>query len=351
MKLSSSIRTFLGFVLHRSRVESEMEEELRSHLQFRTDELQSQGLSRPEAERQARVEFGGFERYKEECREALGSRFLGELIADVRFGWRQLRRNPGFAAVAVVTLALGIGANTAIFSLINTVMLKTLPIKDPGRLVMLRWKANKSPQLNGFSAYGGCPGDGSTAWTGCSFSYLTFQSVDQQRQVLSECFAATGLEQFVVIARGEADLATGQLASGEFFEALGVTAQRGRLFGPQDDQPARAPVAVVSYPFWLSRLGADASAVGGSIVVNGIPVTVIGVAAPQFRGIHPGIASDVWLPLSAARTVTPADRNFDDSFWGLQILGRLKPGISPEQARAALEVSLSSDRADRRHRS
>ena len=122
MKPLSSLRTFLAFVFHRPEVEREMEDELRSHLESRAADLQRQGLSRAEAERQARIEFGGYERYKEECRDALGSRLLGEFVADVRYGLRQLRRNPGFTAVAVITLALGIGANTAVFSVVRALI-------------------------------------------------------------------------------------------------------------------------------------------------------------------------------------------------------------------------------------
>src|SRR5439155_12934782 len=140
MRLFSSIRTFLALVFRRTRVNREMDEELRSHLQSRADDLEHQGLSRAEAERQARVEFGGYQRYKEECRDTLGTRLLGELNSDVRYGFRMLARKPGFAALVVLTLGLGVGANTAIFSIVDAVLLRPLPYTNAERLTVI-WEA------------------------------------------------------------------------------------------------------------------------------------------------------------------------------------------------------------------
>jgi hypothetical protein len=146
MSIISPFRTILASLFQRTRIEREMDEELRWHLQSRADDLERQGLSHSAAERQARIEFGGYQRYKEECREALGSRLLAELVADMRYGLRQLRRNPGFTAVSVVTLALGIGANTAIFSVVDAVLLHQVPYQRPWQLVEV---SAKSPQGEG----------------------------------------------------------------------------------------------------------------------------------------------------------------------------------------------------------
>ncbi|MGH9776163.1 MAG: permease prefix domain 1-containing protein [Candidatus Acidiferrales bacterium] len=139
MKAWVSIRAIVANVLHRLRVESEMEEELRAHIQNRAEDLERSGLPRHEAERRARIEFGGYQRFKEECREAAGTHFVETFVQDVRFGLRMLRKSPGFTAVAVLSLALGIGANTAIFTLIDAVMLKMLPVRNPQELALLQW--------------------------------------------------------------------------------------------------------------------------------------------------------------------------------------------------------------------
>jgi hypothetical protein len=205
-------------VLNRPRIEREMEEELRSHLQSRAEDLEGQGLSHAEAERQAHIEFGGYQRYKEECREALGTRLLSELIADVRYGLRQLRRSAGFTFVAVITLALGIGANTAIFSLIDAVMLRMLPVGKPDELLQVkrhdpRWGGEASP----------------------SFTNPLWEQVRDQQDVFSGVFA-WGEEQFDLAQGGAVHSANGMWVSGGFFNTLRLRPTAGRLIAPSDDR-------------------------------------------------------------------------------------------------------------------
>jgi len=225
MKLASLIRTVLAFVFRRSRVEREMEEELRSHLQIRVDDLERQGLPRAEAERQARLQFGGYERYKEECREALGSRLLGELIADVRYCVRGLRKDPGFTVVAVITLALGIGANTAIFSLFDAVMLRFLPVQKPEELVLLQWH----DPLHG--------NDDSR------FTNALWEQLRDRQDVFSGVLASGWGQQdsFDLAQGGAVQRAAGLYASGGYFAVLGVRAAAGRLFNVDDDRPGCPP--------------------------------------------------------------------------------------------------------------
>ncbi len=209
MSISSSIRTLLDFLLRRRRVEGEMEEELRSHLRSRADDLERQGLSHEEAERQASMEFGGYQRYKEECREALGSRLLGELIADGRYGLRQLRRNPGFTAVAIITLALGIGANSAIFSIVNAVILRPLPYKNPAQLMNVR------------------TGNFSRGWSATSPpDFRTLRQRNRSFESLSAYYDAA----FNLTGAHEAERLEGDVVSSEFFQTLGVRPLLGRTF-------------------------------------------------------------------------------------------------------------------------
>jgi predicted permease len=310
MKLLSSVRALLGFVFYRSRIEGEMEEELRSHLQIRADDLERQGLSRSEAGRRARVEFGGYERYKEECRDALGSRLLGEVIADARYGLRQFRRSPGFTAVAIITLALGIGANTAIFSAVNRILIRPLPFADSSQLVLL-WQR--------------VPHFGTNAFTTPDF--LTWQ----KQTVIS--IAATTVEGFNVGAGSRPEHVPGSPVSGNFFSLLGVNPMLGRTFLADEDQPNGRRVVILSYGLWQRDFGSNPDVVGKTLLLNGEPFGVIGIMPRTFRNdIQPD--AELWIPLESDPNFT-ATRQNRGVHW-LLVIGRLKPGVNLSQVRGAI---------------
>jgi MacB-like periplasmic core domain len=294
MKLLSWFRTLLDYLFCRRHIEGEMEEELRSHLANRADDLVRQGLTREEAVRQARVEFGGYERYKEECREALGSRLLGELIADVRYGLRQLRRSPGFTVVAIITLALGIGANTAIFNVVDAVVLEPLPFRDPGRLVTL-WEAN--------SPFGAVPG---------SLTDLDYVQWKAQNQVFEDIAALQG-QTFNLTGANEPERLLGAAVTPNLFRLLGVAPVLGRAFLPQEEKAGQANVVLLSYGLWQRKFAANRNIVGTSITLDGSSYAVVGVLPAGFD--FPNQAS-IWCPL----VLTTSQGNAMD-----QIVARLKP--------------------------
>lgn len=333
----SPIRTVLDFLLRRRRAEREMEEELRTHLRRRTDDLERQGLSREEAERQARIEFGGYQRCKEECREALGTRLLSELIADLRYGLRQLRRNPGFTAVAVITLALGIGANTAIFTVFDALVLRALPVRQPGRLVMLT-----DPNAEGL-------GYGFNQGVRDLLAYPEFEYLRDHNTVFSGSFAADGeLPDLPVRLGSESGQSSGQietarvsLVSGQYFSTLGIKALRGQVFTSEVDKARGAsPVAVASYAFWSRRFNRDPSAIGRMIKIRQTPFTIIGVTPPGFSGVAVGEAPDLWVPMTMQAAVYPGRdmlspvAAMQNEFVWLQSMARLKPGVTIKQAQA-----------------
>src|SRR5882724_7471884 len=278
----ASLRSVVSALFHRSRFDNEMEEELHAHIRDRANDLERSGVPRAEAERRARLEFGGSEKYKEEIREAQGTHFLETLIQDLRYGLRMLRKSPGFTAIAVLTLALGIGANTAIFTMTNGLMLRTLPVRDPGRLVELlhQYPGEPEPGFNGFS------------WD-------AYQTIRDGNHVFSDLIVGT-MNFFTV--RGDKlqpQTVFGGTIGGNFFQALGVRAAAGRLIGPEDVHMGyQAPVAVVSWSFWKSRFDLDPGIIGKKIVVNDTPVTIIGVAQHGFYGLSYEAQQDLWLPIS-----------------------------------------------------
>jgi len=316
----SWMRSWSRAILRRSLLESEMDAELHFHIEAFTEELVRSGVSRQEAIRRARIEFGGVERVKEECRDNIGISFVVSFLQDLRFALRMLRKSPGFTAVAVLTMALGIGANTAIFTITNGLMLHTLPVRDPGRLVELLHQYPGEPAFNGFS------------WD-------AFRTMRDGNHVFSDLI----VDSLNVIAVRADKLQpqtvfVGQVG-GTFFQALGVRPAAGRLIGPEDVHTGdRSPVAVISWSFWKSRFDLDPGIIGEKIVVGDAPLTIIGVTQRGFYGISEHARQDVWWPISLGPS--------SGMWYGL--LGRLKPGVSMEQARAEMAVLFQTaiDRPD-----
>ena len=242
---------------------------------------------------------------------------------DARYALRMMRRSPGFTAVAVLSLALGIGANTAIFSLINTLMLRLLPVRDPEQLVEILAKF-----------------PGQDRWN--IFSWQAYQHMRDHNQVFSGLIA-TGDGSHFFHVRGEGldpETVDGGYVDGTFFPVLGVKPVIGRLIGPEDDHMGAAPsaVAAVSWSYWRSRFHSDPFILGKKVIVEDVPVTVVGVTPPEFRGLQVGSPRDVWLPLAMEPIVNHPSQSRSPRFWWLKLVGRLRPGVSVEQARAEMAV-------------
>ena len=314
-----------------------MADELKFHLEVRAEHWKRQGLSPEEAARRARLEFGGLEGYKEQCREARGLRLLDELRADLRFATRQLRRAPVFTIVATATLAVAIGANTAIFSLLDAVLLKTLPVARPHELRELEWTARRPRFSHWYNGSSRSNPAGELVAT--SFAYPAFAYVRDQTTALVDLFCFGDIEQINVGLGGRAELARGQLVSGGFFRGLGVEAVVGRTITPDDDRPGAPAVAVASYRFWQRMLAGETGTPGQTLVVNGSPVVIIGVAPPAFYGVRPGRAPDLMLSMAMQPAVYAIpDMLRSSRHWGFRVMGRLKTGISEEQAQAQTEA-------------
>jgi len=300
----------------RSRWERDMNEELQFHIEQRVEHLVKSGRPRQEAMRRARLEFGAVEGYKETCREARGLRMVDELRCDLRYALRSFRKSPGFTTVAVVSLALGIGLNTAIFSAINAVILRPLPYKDPQRLVLVGQVWHR---------FGPEPGNSSPA------NYVEWE---KQNHVF-ESIAATALTGLRVTIRDEIQLVSGQRVSADFFPLLGVQAALGRTFLPEEDKPG-VNVVVLSYDLWQGQFGGDPKTVGSAVRLNDSTFRVIGVMPKGFRFFNKrsgGSVIDAWLPYPFADN-PPTSRELHS----LHAFARLKPGVSFETAQAEMKT-------------
>jgi predicted permease len=324
------------------RMLEELDADIREHIERETQDNIERGMSPEDARYAALRKFGNVTRVKENTREVWAIVWLEELGQDIRYGLRMLRNSPGFAAVAILTLALGIGANTAIFSLIDAVMLKSLPVENPSQLVVLKWGARNAPRIHGYMSSGDCPSNlrfGAANPSGCSFSEPMFREIANANQFSGvAAFANSG--PLALTGNGPASMINGQLVSGDFFRTMGVKAAAGRVFETGDDSAAAPPVAMLNYGYWQSSFGGSRDAIGRTIELNGTPFTIIGVAEQRFTGITPGSDYDVWLPLAAGQRISSpmmwGNRQDNVSYWWLTVLGRLKAATDLPQAQAAV---------------
>jgi predicted permease len=343
MSILRSIAGGLRSLYRKEQVNKELDEELNGFLEMAAEEKMKLGMSHKDALRAVRLERGSLEVTKEVVRSAGWESFVETCWQDLRFGWRTLRKSPGFTIVIVLSLALGIGANTAIFTLIDAILFKMLPVKNPQELALLQWSVPRERGLHGLW-YDGSSWPESNKEVGFSFSYPAFQQLRAHNQVLSDLFAFADLGGDVnVVADGEPGLARAQMASGSIFTTLGVRPVAGRLFSQGDDSPAAQPVCVISDGYWKRRFGARTDITDKAVVIAGVPFNIIGVTEPKFFGLTTGSNIDVWVPLSTQPLVEP---NLDPKVsmftaadhWWVQIMGRLRPAVSRPQAAAALDV-------------
>ena len=308
----------LRSLFRRAQADQELDDELRDHVERKTDEYVAKGMAPEEAQRRARLDLGGIEQTKEKCRDARRVNLIQDFVQDLHFGLRILRKSPGFTAVALVTLALGIGATTTIFSMMDAVLLRLLPVGNPQELVLLLRQEPEDKARDGFT---------NALWEG----------VRDQEEAFAGVFAWSRSKPFTLEWSGNVRAVQGLFVSGNYFTTLGVNAAEGRLIAAADDRPGCAPVAVLSYGFWETNFGRERNVLGRTLSLYGQPFEVIGVSAPRFYGVEVGKKFDVAVPICASALFDK--RNTESrSRWWLSIMGRVKPGITPVQLNARLEA-------------
>ena len=341
----------LDYYRRRRQFDADLEEEMRFHLQMKIEENVAAGMSAEEASRAARRQFGNPTWLREESRKMWGFNSVEALLQDVRFGLRMMRKTPGFTLIAVLSLALGIGANTALFRLIDAVLLKTLPVKEPGRLVLFNWQAGRVFRTNGTRGtfVGGYPPGmrGGSSFQSYAVDRLREEQSNDANSPLSDLFAFAWLGNVNVMADGQAEMAGGQVVSGNYFVGLGVPPLLGRLMTDADDDASAAPVAVLSHHYWQERFGADPAIVGKQVNVNQTTFTIIGVTPPAFNGAlqvqqRPAITLPLAFQPVLERERLMMDRPGRAGPWWLNLMGRLKPGATAEQAQASLDGTFQS---------
>jgi predicted permease len=321
----------------RPAVKREIDEELRFHLEQRTAENLAAGITPEEAAREARKRFGNVQTIREECREVRGANCGETTLQDVRFGLRMLRKNPGFTAVAVLSLAVGIGVNTAIFSLLNALLLRALPVSHPHALRVVNW-VGRNAEMRNFSTTTGLRRTATGLMRNGSFPYPVYQSFRDRGAGFAEVFAFYPVPSVTAVANREAFNAGGLMVSGNFLTGYGARTLVGRAIAPEDDQPNAAPVVMITYRWWERFFALDPNIVGQTVSLNKNRFTIIGVLPRDFLSPFPGDMADFYVPLSAQPQLAANFPLASANHWWVEIMARLAPDASQAQAQASLEV-------------
>jgi predicted permease len=342
------LRNKLRFVLRLNRFDQELAEEMDFHREMLEAEKMQQGLGRDVAAASARRQFGNTTLAREYSRDAWLIVWLDTLQADLRYALRTMAGNKTFSALAILSLALGIGANTAIYSLMDWILMRSLPVHDPESLVVMNWHAKIPRPTEGdkqFKVWHAMSGsiyrDSNTGLSADIFPFPVFELLGKSDSLFSSVFAFCPAGRLNVSIKGQAGREGGEYVTGDYFRGLGVTPAAGRLLIADDDRAGAPAVAVISYALSQRRFGTAEAAPGQSILINNVPFTVAGVAPPEFFGVNPAAAPDLYVPMQStpllvANPMDSASGKFlDRNYYWLQIMARLRPGVALAQAQAA----------------
>ena len=321
--------------------EADLEDEIAHDLAMDAEERTRAGVPREEADSASRREFGNVLLLKEGIREMWGLTSIQRLGQDLRYGWRSLRKNPLFATMAILSLALGIGANTAIYSVMDAIMIRALPVPDAGELAIPNWRARPDAAVV-HSQTGTTFDDPAGRLVSPDFPWPAFELLRDHNSVFSALFAYKDAGQLNLVVHNQAELGPVEFVSGGFFGGLRILPAAGRLISDSDQASGASQVAVLSFDYWRDRFGADPAAIGQTIRINDIPFTVMGVAAAGFFGVKAGAAPLIYVPMANRPALA---RNYgneretmfvDPHFYWVDMMGRLRPGVSLARAQTEL---------------
>jgi predicted permease len=332
------VRSFLRNLFCSGRVEKDLDQEVHSHIEMLADENLRAGMPLDEAQRAARIELGGIEQVKDQVHEERIGNWLQSVISDCRYGFRQLCKSPGFTAVAILSLALGIGAGTAVFSLVNAILLRSLPVPNPQELRVLTWTGT-DVNMTSMAELGVTDGNRVTAH---SFTHPAFLSFREQTGKLADIFGFQPLQDITARVKDDSFTAKGMMVSNNFFSALAVHPVLGRPLDPQEDFTGAASPVLISYDWWQHHFSLDPAVVGQILSLDANPFTIVGVLPRDFSGVVPGEITDFYVPMAAHSQFL--FRPISDTFhWFVRPMARLRPGVTDAQLQSALTVIFARD--------